>query len=82
MGKNRTGRWRGHVWVKREALRPTPRERWVGPVRPRSSPEWRPFTGGLSARSAAHALSVLGATFRWLIGQRCVLANPFAGVKH
>ena len=27
--------------------RPTPRERWVGPVRPRSAPDWRPFSGGL-----------------------------------
>ncbi len=61
--------------------RPTPRERWVGPLRPRSSPDWRPFAGGLSARSAAHALSILGALFRWLIEQRYVLANPFAGVK-
>jgi len=26
--------------------RPTPRERWVGPMRPRTSPEWRPFSGG------------------------------------
>ena len=39
--------------------RPTPRERWVGPVRARSSPEWRPFSGGLSARSTAYALSVV-----------------------
>lgn len=61
--------------------RPTPRERWIGPIRPRTSPEWRPFTGALSARSAAHALSVLGAMFRWLVEQRYVLANPFAGVK-
>lgn len=61
--------------------RPTPRERWVGPGRPRTSPEWRPFSGGLSARSAAYALSVLGALFRWLIEQRYLLANPFAGVK-
>jgi site-specific recombinase XerD len=61
--------------------RPTPRERWVGPLRPRSSPDWRPFAGNLSARSAAHALSILGALFRWLIEQRYVLANPFAGVK-
>lgn len=61
--------------------RPTPRERWVGPVRPRSAPDWRPFSGGLSARSAAYALSVLGALFRWLIEQRYLLANPFAGVK-
>jgi site-specific recombinase XerC len=61
--------------------RPTPRERWVGPARPRASVEWRPFADGLSARSIAYALSVLGAMFRWLIQQRYVLANPFAGVK-
>ena len=61
--------------------RPTPRERWVGPARPRTSVEWRPFTDGLSARSIAYALSVLGAMFRWLIQQRYVLANPFAGIK-
>ena len=61
--------------------RPTPRSRWVGPPRPRSSPEWRPFAGELSPRSAAHTLSVLSAMFRWLIEQRYVLANPFAGIK-
>ena len=55
--------------------------RWVGPPRPRSSPEWRPFAGGLSARSAAYALSVIGAMYRWLSQQRYVLANPFAGIK-
>ncbi|WP_277183249.1 phage integrase family protein [Caballeronia sp. BR00000012568055] len=66
----------------REFLRrPAPAGRWVGPLRPRRSPEWRPFAGGLSARSAAYALSVIGALFRWLIEQRYVLANPFAGVK-
>ncbi|AMR79253.1 MULTISPECIES: phage integrase family protein [Cupriavidus] len=61
--------------------RPTPRERWVGPPRARNAPDWRPFAGGLSARSTAYALSVLGALFRWLIEQRYVLANPFAGIK-
>jgi site-specific recombinase XerD len=61
--------------------RPAPRERWIGPARPRSSPEWRPFTGALSARSIAYALSVAGAMFRWLIQQRYLLANPFAGIK-
>jgi hypothetical protein len=55
--------------------------RWVGPPRPRTAPDWRPFAGNLSARSAAYALSVLGALFRWLIEQRYVLANPFAGIK-
>jgi site-specific recombinase XerD len=61
--------------------RPAPRERWVGSAQPRTSIEWRPFTDGLSARSIAYALSVLGAMFRWLIQQRYVLANPFAGLK-
>lgn len=60
--------------------RPSPRPRWVGPPRPRSSPEWRPFASGLSALSAAHSLSVLSAMFRWLIEQRYVLANPFASL--
>jgi len=61
--------------------RPTPHGRWVGPPRSRDSIEWRPFTGGLSARSTAYALTVLSALFRWLIEQRYVLANPFAGIK-
>lgn len=61
--------------------RPTPSVRWVGPARPRTSPEWRPFAAALSPRSTGYALSVLGALFRWLIAQRYVLANPFAGVK-
>lgn len=61
--------------------RPTPRERWIGPPRARSAPDWRPFARGLSARSTAYALSVLGALFRWLIEQRYLLANPFSGIK-
>ncbi|MGU7772739.1 phage integrase family protein [Burkholderia sp. MR1-5-21] len=61
--------------------RPSPHERWVGPVRPRHAPDWRPFSGALSARSAAYTLTVLGALYRWLIEQRYLLANPFAGVK-
>lgn len=60
---------------------PAPRARWVAPARPRSSPEWRPFTGTLSPDSIAYALSILRAMFRWLIDQRYVLANPFAGLK-
>ena len=61
--------------------RPTPKSRWVGPAMPRSAPDWRPFQKELSARSMAYALSVLGAMFRWLIEQRYLLANPFAGIK-
>jgi len=60
---------------------PIPRGRWVGPARPRSAGDWKPFTGGLATRSAAYALSVIGALFRWLIQQRYTLANPFAGIK-
>jgi len=61
--------------------RPTPGERWIGPSRPRHSVEWRPFTGALLPRSSAYALNVLSALFRWLVEQRYLLANPFAGVK-
>ncbi len=61
--------------------RPTPHLRWVGPARPRSSPDWRPFTGGLAARSTAYALTVLNSLFRWLAEQRYVTTNPFAGLK-
>jgi site-specific recombinase XerD len=61
--------------------RPSPHARWVGPARPRSAADWRPFAGGLSPKSIAYSLSVLGALFRWLIQQRYVLANPFAGLK-
>lgn len=66
---------------RRFLRQPSPRLRWVGPARPRSSPEWRPFTGALAPRSVAYALSVLNAMFRWLVEQRYLLANPFAGVK-
>lgn len=61
--------------------RPTPDSRWVGPSRPRSSPEWRPFAKALAPRSISYALAVLGGMFRWLMQQRYLLANPFAGVK-
>lgn len=60
---------------------PVPESRWVGPAQPRTSAAWKPFVGPLAARSVAHALSVLGALFRWLMEQGYLLANPFAGVK-
>jgi site-specific recombinase XerD len=60
--------------------RPVPTSRWTGPPCPRSSPAWRPFTRGLSARSAAWALAVLRALFAWLVDQHYVVLNPFAGV--
>jgi len=60
---------------------PTPSRRWVGPPVARTSPEWKPFAGGLNPRSMSYALAVIGTMFRWLMEQRYVLANPFAGVK-
>jgi site-specific recombinase XerD len=60
--------------------RPVPASRWTGPPCPRASPAWRPFARGLSARSAAHALTVLRALFTWLVDQHYVVLNPFAGV--
>jgi len=60
---------------------PAPRSRWVGAAVARTSPQWRPFAGGLSSRSVAYALSVLGSLFRWLMEQRYLVANPFAGIK-
>ncbi len=61
--------------------RPSPASRWIGPVRPRSSIEWRPFVSALSPESTAYALQVLNALFRWLIEQRYLLVNPFSGIK-
>lgn len=60
---------------------PAPGRRWVGPARPRTAADWKPFAGDLSARSVAYALTVLKALFRWLMEQGYLLANPFSGVK-
>jgi site-specific recombinase XerD len=61
--------------------KPSPRERWVGPACARGSQQWKPYVGPLSARSIAYSFSVLAALFRWLIAQRYLVANPFAGIK-
>jgi site-specific recombinase XerD len=60
---------------------PTPAAKWIGPACSRQSPDWRPFSGSLSARSAAYSLTVLATLYRWLISQQYVVANPFAGIK-
>ncbi|MBL8308819.1 MAG: tyrosine-type recombinase/integrase [Burkholderiales bacterium] len=61
--------------------RPVPASRWIGPVAPRRSREWKPFQAGLSPRSMAYSLSVLSSLFRWLTEQRYLIGNPFAGVN-
>lgn len=58
-----------------------PRTSWVGPSRPRSSPGVGTLRGRPVDRSSAYALTVLCALYRWLMQQRYVLANPFAGIK-
>jgi site-specific recombinase XerD len=60
---------------------PTPATKWIGPACSRQSPEWRPFSGKLSAGSVAYSITVLSTLYRWLISQQYVVANPFAGVK-
>lgn len=61
--------------------RPVPASRWIGPVVPRHSREWKPFQGALSPRSMAYSLSVLSSLFRWLTEQRYLIGNPFGGVN-
>ncbi|MES2784358.1 MAG: phage integrase family protein [Pseudomonadota bacterium] len=60
---------------------PMPRARWVGPHRKRTDANWRPFTGSLTPRSVAYALTVVKCLFGWLVDQHYLLANPFAGVR-
>jgi len=56
---------------------PRPAERWVGPVRPRSDPRWRPFRGPLSAASRRQSLVILQGMFAWLAEAGWVAHNPF-----
>ncbi|MGM0704051.1 MAG: tyrosine-type recombinase/integrase [Pseudomonadota bacterium] len=56
---------------------PRPRQRWVGPPRPRSSAEWRPFRGPLSAASRRQSLVILQGLFAWLREAGWVAHNPF-----
>ncbi|MCZ8321089.1 MAG: tyrosine-type recombinase/integrase [Novosphingobium sp.] len=62
-------------------LCPFPRETWVGSSSaPRFSPQWRPFTGPLSAPSVGHALTVVRSMFDWLVAMRYLAFNPFVAV--
>ncbi|GAB6068845.1 phage integrase family protein [Methylothermus subterraneus] len=59
---------------------PRPADRWIGPPRPRTSKEWKPFRGPLSDRSVHQAEIILGALCQWLVGQRWLDSNPFAAL--
>ncbi|PXX95356.1 tyrosine-type recombinase/integrase [Halomonas sp. LBP4] len=56
---------------------PRPAHRWVGPPRPRHSPDWRPFRGPLSPASRRQSLVILQGLFAWLVEAGWVDHNPF-----
>ncbi|MGQ7248346.1 tyrosine-type recombinase/integrase [Halomonas sp. V046] len=56
---------------------PSPRERWIGPVRPRTDPRWRPFRGPLSPASRRQSMVILQAMMAWLGEAGWVSHNPF-----
>lgn len=60
---------------------PKPAERWINPRKTtRWLPEWRPFTGALSARSVQFALTVVGSLFDWLVRQHYLAHNIFSAL--
>lgn len=56
---------------------PTPRQLWIGPSRPRSAPDWRPFRGPLSPASRRQSLVILQGMFAWLVEAGWLAHNPF-----
>lgn len=56
---------------------PRPREQWVGPVRPRQDPRWRPFRGPLSPSSRRQSLVILQGMMAWLVEAGWLSRNPF-----
>ena len=56
---------------------PRPRERWVGPPRPRHADDWRPFRGPLSPASRRQSLVILQGLYAWLAEAGWVAHNPF-----
>ncbi|MGS2743639.1 tyrosine-type recombinase/integrase [Halomonas sp. LS-001] len=56
---------------------PQPRTYWVGPLKPRHHPQWKPFRGPLSATSRRQSLIILQGMFSWLVEAGWVAHNPF-----
>ncbi|MDZ7852903.1 MAG: site-specific integrase [Halomonas sp.] len=56
---------------------PRPAERWIGPVRSRRDPRWRPFRGPLSPASRRQSLVILQGMFAWLVEAGWIGHNPF-----
>lgn len=57
---------------------PKPKKRWVGPRRPRQSPDWRPFTGPLAPDSRRTVMTVLNSLLNFLVAARYLAGNPIA----
>lgn len=78
-------RQQGLADVKREDVHdyrrflahPHPAAQWIGPAVPRNHPQWRPFTGPLSASSIEHALTILGGLYSYLNHAGHLNGNPF-----
>jgi len=69
---------RGHLDAFEAFLAdPRPRERWVGPPRPRHADDWRPFRGPLAPASRRQSLVILQGMFAWLVEAGWVAHNPF-----
>jgi hypothetical protein len=49
---------------------------WYGEAKPRHDPEWKPWSGRLSARSRYAALAVVNRCYRWLVTQGYLRLNP------
>jgi len=56
---------------------PQPSTYWIGPLKPRHHPEWKPFRGPLSATSRRQSLIILQGMFSWLVEAGWVAHNPF-----
>jgi integrase len=51
---------------------------WVGPIRERTAPDWKPFQGKLSDRSVRQAQVILNAMFQFMWQTGYLANNPFA----
>lgn len=61
---------------------PAPESSWISSTSSRSSTQWRPFKGPLKPVSVRHAKVILSSLCDWLVGQRYLDSNPFAGLAY
>lgn len=60
---------------------PQPRSLWCGEKCPRTSPNWKPFQGRLSAASQKQTLTILKGLFNYLRDADYLRGNPLALIK-